>query len=243
MGRDHVDFVNAEEVPAEAVLDGAFAGTTRRLLSRDERSGAETAIVLIPAGWSGDLRVLDGPLELIALDGDVQLGGRTVPRDGWARAPQPRALGTLSSASDVAVLAMTDPTGPADGTLAIVDVAVEPWSVAARGGPEGITVKRLHDGATVSFMAHQRAGYRTGPEFHECPEELYVLGGDVTGRFGTMTRGSYFWRPEYVTHGPYSSEHGLTCFVRGHGDIVAHWIDDADATVEDNRAYAAALSR
>jgi hypothetical protein len=56
-----------------------------------------------------------------------------------------------------------------------------------------------------------------------------------------MTVGSYFWRPEYVTHGPYWSEAGLLTFVRGHGDIVAHWIEDPDSTVEDSRASKAAL--
>jgi hypothetical protein len=68
-----------------------------------------------------------------------------------------------------------------------------------------------------------------------------VLTGDVAGRPGKMTVGSYFWRPEYVTHGPYWSEAGLLTFVRGHGDIVAHWIEDPDSTVEDSRASKAAL--
>src|SRR5262249_5663052 len=74
-------------------------------------------------------------------------------------------------------------------------------------------------------------------------EELFVLEGDVTGKAGTMTRGSYFWRPEYVTHGPYRSEAGLLCFLRGHGELHAHWIENEHATVADNRAYAARLGR
>ena len=56
-----------------------------------------------------------------------------------------------------------------------------------------------------------------------------------------MTAGSYFWRPEFITHGPYWSESGLLTFVRGHGDIYAHWIENADATTDENRAHAAAL--
>ena len=56
-----------------------------------------------------------------------------------------------------------------------------------------------------------------------------------------MRGGSYFWRPEYITHGPYRSDEGMVCFVRGHGDIVALWIDRADTTVEENRAYAETL--
>ena len=76
---------------------------------------------------------------------------------------------------------------------------------------------------------------------HDLERVGELLAGDVEGRAGKMTAGSYFWRPEYITHGPYWSESGLLTFVRGHGDIVAHWIEDPDSTVEDNRAYLAAL--
>jgi hypothetical protein len=64
-----------------------------------------------------------------------------------------------------------------------------------------------------------------------------VLEGDWVGRRGRMSAGSYFWRPEFVTHGPYRSEVGALCLVRGHGRLLANWIDDPNATPEQNRLW------
>jgi len=241
MAREHNDFINAGDISPETTAIGPFAGAGKRMLSHDSESAAETAILLLPPGWSGDLRGLEGTLELVILAGEVRLGQHLMEREGWARAPRPAVLGTLSTTSGAEILAMTDPTAHDDGDPVIVDVRSMPWQHRRRSGPDAITIKPLYNGATISFIAHQRAQSETGPEFHECPEELYVLSGDVTGRYGTMRSGSYFWRPEYITHGPYRSESGMVCLVRGHGDIVAHWIDRADATVDENKAYAEKL--
>lgn len=241
MAREHRDFINASAIAWEAVPDGPFAGAARRGLSADRETGAQTAVVRLPAGWSAEARELDGALELLSLRGEVTLAGRTVPDGGWARM-HASAAAPMACAGGAEILVMTDPAPAGASDAVVVDVRGTPWGEARRGGPGAILVKPLADGPIVSFVARQRPGSTTGAEFHECPEELYVLDGDVTGRYGTMTAGSYFWRPEYITHGPYSSDAGLVCFVRGHGAIFAHWIDDADATVEQNRAYAATLS-
>jgi hypothetical protein len=241
VSREHNDFVDAGELHEEAVTDGPFAGARRRLLSRDEGSGAETALLSFEPGFSSELRGVDGPLELLVVAGELHLGASAIPREGWARTPRAGELGALSARTSAQALVMTDPSAPPEGDARIVDVRALPWRAGVRGGPTGIAVKTLHEGTIVSLVTANVARYHSGPEFHECPEELYVIEGDVTGRNGTMTAGSYFWRPEFITHGPYWSESGLLTFLRGHGDIYAHWIDDADATVEQNRAYAEVL--
>jgi len=241
VSREHNDFIDAGDLHEAEVAEGPFAGAYKRLLSLDEGSGAETALLRFEAGWSSELRGLDGPLELLALRGELRLGDVAVPGEGWARAPRAGALGALSAPGAAEALVMTDPAAAPEGEAEIVDVRKLPWKGGVRGGPGGIAVKTLYEGTTVSLVIANVARYQSGPEFHECPEELFVIAGDVTGRHGTMTDGSYFWRPEFITHGPYWSEEGLLTFVRGHGDIYAHWMDNADATVEANRAYAAAL--
>jgi hypothetical protein len=241
LSRAHNDFVDAGAVREEVVTDGPFAGSRSRLLSRDEGSGAETALLSFAPGWSSDLRGLEGPLELLVVGGELRLGERAIPPEGWARAPHARDLGALSALTSSAALVMTDPSAPPEGEATVVDVRAMPWRAGVRGGPGGIAVKTLHEGATVSLLIANVPRYGSGAEFHECPEELFVLAGDVSGRAGTMTAGSYFWRPEFITHGPYWSESGLLTFVRGHGDIYAHWIENADATIDENRAHAAAL--
>lgn len=241
MGRRHVDFIESGDVAEVTVAEGPFAGAHRRTLSRDEDTGAETALLTCPAGWEADLSGLDGSLELLARSGAARLGDVEVPLEGWARAPRAAAAGTLATPDGAELLVMTDPGGE-DGEIVAHDVRGSGWVQGVRGGPGGIAVKVLHEGATVSMIIANVPRYRSGPEFHDCPEELFVIEGDVEGRAGKMTRGSYFWRPAFITHGPYWSETGLLTLVRGHGDLVAYWIEDADATVEDNRAHLAARS-
>jgi hypothetical protein len=230
MGRKHVDFIELADIGEAEQPGGAF----KRTLSRDETTGAETVVLRCPAGWSAEF---SGSVELLVLAGSATLGDTEVPLEGWARAPRATTLATPDGAE---LLLMADPD-PAEGEIAVYDLRGTPWVQGVRGGPGGIAVKVLHEGATVSMIIANVPRYWSGAEFHDCPEELFVLAGDVEGRAGKMTAGSYFWRPEYITHGPYWSESGLLTFVRGHGDIVAHWIEDPDSTVEDNRAYLAAL--
>lgn len=238
MSRTHRDFIDLDAVEETPLHDGPFAGAVRRLLSRDEETGAETTVLTCPAGWSADVGALAGSLELLSLSGTVRIDGTVVPVEGWARVPNAAALRELTTPDGAAeLIVMSDPTDSSEGETAIVDVREMAWRQGIRGGPGGIGVKTLHEGQTVSLVIANVPRYLSGPEFHDCPEELFVLAGDVTGRAGEMRRGSYFWRPEYITHGPYWSEGGLHTFVRGHGDIVAHWIEDADATVDQNREY------
>jgi len=234
MSRPHRDFVDLADIE-ETTPEGPFAGASKRSLSLDGDTGAETAVLTLPAGWSAGLSACEGSLELLSLDGAVTLGGEPVPEHGWARAPIAGEAGELSAPNGAELLVMTDPTAAPEAELTILDVRALPWQQGVRGGPGGVAVKTLYEGSTISLVIGNIPRYWSGAEFHSCPEELYVLEGDVTGSAGAMTVGSYFWRPEWITHGPYWSETGLLTFVRGHGDLVAHWIGDPGSTVEQNR--------
>ena len=239
--REHVDFVRSGDVAAESIAEGLLAGATRRLLSEDLETGDWTAIVELPAGFRVDAGSGSGSLELLVVEGEVVVGGQRLGAVGWARAGSAVDLGAIASAGGAYLLWMTGPA--TDQAARIVDTEALPWSAGSHGGPPGIAAKVLAEEAPVSLVVANVPRYDSGPEFHECPEELFVLEGDVTGKAGTMTRGSYFWRPEYITHGPYRSESGLLCFLRGHGELHAHWIENEHATVEQNRAHAATLRR
>lgn len=242
MSRVHNDFIESRHLE-EVECEGPLSGASRRTLSQDDGSGAETSVLRLPAGWAADLSGLTGSIELLLLSGELKTAAGVVPGEGWLRAPVAAALGRVQASSEVEMLFMPDPSATSEGQVQIIDVRAVPWLAGVRGGPGGIAVKTLSDGPVVSLIIANVPRYGSGAEFHECPEELFVIAGDVRGTHGTMTAGSYFWRPEYITHGPYWSESGLLTFVRGHGDIYAHWIEDPESTVEDNMAYVAALAR
>jgi ChrR-like protein with cupin domain len=239
--REHVDFVRAGEIPPEAISDGPLAGASRRLLSHDPETEEWTAVVELPGGFTADVAADGGSLELLVVDGEILFGGTRLGPLGWARAGSVEALGPIGSQAGAEVLWMTGDAN--EQAPRIVDTQALPWSSGSHGGPPGIAAKVLAESEPVSLVVANVPRYDSGPEFHECPEELFVLDGDVTGKAGTMTAGSYFWRPEYITHGPYRSEAGLLCFLRGHGDLHAHWIENEKSTVDENKAYAAALRR
>jgi hypothetical protein len=242
MARPHLDFIETEDVEAELIGEGGWFGAWQRVLSVDSQSGASTAVLECHPGWSADLTAESGLLEVFVIDGDVIANGQRLGRGGYVRAEEASQVHGLQALSHVHLLVLLDPSYEPPGgpqPVRLIDTELLPYLGGARGGPAGIAVKLLNDDESrgpVSLIASNVARYGSGPEFHSCPEELFVLGGDVTGKAGTMTTGSYFWRPEFVNHGPYWSETGLIVFLRGFGDLYAYWHTDADATPDENRA-------
>lgn len=242
MAREHNDFIETEEVEEEYVQEGPWFGSIRRELSYDDQTGASTAVHDCHPLWGADLSIEAGLLEVYVVEGDVVANGQRLGRGGYIRAEDATQVTELKAISGARLIVMHEPGYEPPGgaqPVKILDTELMPWQHATLGGPAGITVKMLHaelERGPLCLLAANVARYGSGPEFHSCPEELYVLGGDVTGRNGTMTAGSYFWRPEFINHGPYWSETGLLVLLRGHGDLYAYWHDDADATPEQNRA-------
>jgi hypothetical protein len=220
-------------------------GATRRLLSQDDETRASTAVLDCPAGWTTGLLGAEALLEVLVVDGELDVAGETLPRTGYIRVERGLDVGGLAAPRGAQLLVMEDPAAEPRGEDPIVlDAGKLPWTSSKHGGPAGIANKELWaagpKGPVTKLIANVPL-YWSGPEFHECVEEFYVLQGDVTGRAGTMTAGAYVWRLPYMNHGPYWSEGGLALLLRGHGELYAHWHDDPDATPEQNREYAARL--
>ena len=43
-------------------------------------------------------------------------------------------------------------------------------------------------------------------ESHPVVQECFILNGEIEGNCGTMVKGSYFWRPRDILHGPYGTK-------------------------------------
>lgn len=253
MSRPHVDFVAAPAVPLLPVGSGPLAGSAQRLLSEDTGSGAFTALAAWPAG-------LGSLVELFVVGGKLSANGKPAPEGAYVRIPAGTAVATVTAAVDCDVLVMAEaPLEPAardarqagddagraavvgGAELLVVDSEALPWiGEAWEGCLPGFALKALwtdESAGPTLLLVGNVPRFGSGPEFHECPEELFVLEGDWTSRAGLMGRWGYFWRPELISHGPYRSETGSLCLVRGHGHLVANWMDDPDATPEQNRAW------
>lgn len=76
-------------------------------------------------------------------------------------------------------------------------------------------------------------------EFFDTVEELFQIVGDTTLRnSGRMDSGSYFWRPPYITHRPFSSEQGGIMYLYTDCKLVNYFTDDPEQPPAANVAQA-----
>ena len=225
MSRPHIEFIDALAVERVPITEGPFAGAEQRMLSEDADGGGDsTALVHLPAGWSGDLSFSARPTEIFVLDGGLTVGGSGCEPGVYAFVPARHTEAKVTSPGGCAALVMIEPEGAPGGDLTIVDSNDMPWASPPADGPvpQGIVVKRLRiapESGDVSWVAAVVPGWRESrAEVHETIEECLMLKGDILlGRRGVMGPGSYFWRQPLVEHGPMFSLNGGLFFFRSKG--------------------------
>ena len=224
MGRPHIEFIQAFDVAEEAIAEGPFAGTRRRLLSEDDESGAWTCLLSFPADWSGSLEGYGRPVEAFVLSGELSLDGAPLGPSIYGFAPSGQSP-ALAAIEETLAIVMADDEGDApDGEVAIVDPGDVAWAPigAESGMPPGIVYKPLRideERGDWSYMVACAPYWQSHQaEVHPTVQEGFTLRGDVLdGDFGIMGRGDYFWRPGMVPHGPMFSHHGGLFFFRTKG--------------------------
>ena len=224
MARPHIEFIESGAVPLEEVVGGAFAGASRRLLSEDDETGAWTGIVALPARFSGDLGSLGRPVELFGLREEVVVEDKAVGEGVYAYVPSGgnRSLTAKASAD---VLVMVEAEAPASGDgVEVTATSTMRWAPPGLDAdvPPGIVIKLLRvdpESGDWTWVAGVAPGWQEErAEIHPTVEECLMLRGDILlGTRGTMTSGSYFWRPGMVEHGPMFSRDGGLFFFRTKG--------------------------
>lgn len=258
MSRPHVELINESEVQASALLaTGWPAGAQMQVLSSDPDSGAVTGILRLAAGYRRPPGALAADTELLVLSGAVRIGGMLRGIGYYEYDPAGAAQDSWIVAESCEMLFLArrgrpdfdaDPGGVADdGARVQLETEAMPWEATPiPGPPSGLMLKPLRaDPATGEMSAlwshpsrFPADGQYPGLEFHECVEESYCLGGDMwIGTSGTMVAGSYFWRPPFVSHGPFYSRNGSLTFVYFDGPLVNHLMDAPGRTPEQNRRW------
>ncbi|MBT8445917.1 MAG: cupin domain-containing protein [Gammaproteobacteria bacterium] len=252
MGREHVEFVQAQALPWEEQWPYP-EGATVKILSRDTGTGAASTIIRYPAGWSAPAGALGAAEELFVLDGELTLGDRTYRQDcyaylpaGHARAPaaaengavvltffdrEPEWLGAAASESDPS----TDEAS--SDAIPFLDAFEVPWECGEMDpayADVGLRWKILRFDAArndcsmlIMTPPHMHPSDWRGPqEVHDCVEEMFLISGDFLSNVGLMCDGAYFWRPPGIAHGPYGSRAGNLTFIRTLGNpLENNWTD------------------
>lgn len=254
MARKHVEVISQHDVSAEEFRDvGWPAGAQLKTLSLDDTTGALTGVLQLGPGYRRPVGSLAGACEVLVLSGAIRIGADLrgfgyyeynpagAVQEDWV---VPEWCELLFMARHQAPHFTPSPgaTPTTDGRIRI-DTETTPWEeTPIPGPPPGLVLKPLRIDAETGEMAalwshpsrFPADGQYTSLEFHECVEESYCLSGDMwIGTSGTMTEGSYFWRPPYVSHGPFYSRTGSLTYVYFDGQLVNH-LHDVVRTPEEN---------
>lgn len=252
MSRGHVELVHAPEI-AERELPalGWPREAGARVLSADEETEALTAILRLPAGWRRRVGHIAAETEWLLLEGSLQVG-ETLRGFGYYQYDPAGATHEPWETDTGATLLLFardgrpdfKPGPGPDGVTGRIELDTEamPWQVSPiPGPPEGNLLKILrHVEATgeMSVLCSSTPQWdHPRLEFHDCAEEIYLIEGDHwLGNSGTMTDGSYLWRPPFVTHGPFYSRDGGLMFVHTPSALVNHMPEHAGCTPAQNLA-------
>lgn len=255
--RGWVELVHAPELPWEPAHGENWpVGAEVKVLSRDESSGALTGIVRLPEGYRRGAGHHEGATEYLVLSGGLRVGRALRGRGYYGYSPSGTNQEPWVSDEGAELLFMARDSTPdfvpkpgivrEDAGQIQLDTARIPWMITpVEGPPPGICVKLLRHveetGELAALIANVPQFDYPKLEFHDCIEEIFCVSGDIwLGNAGAMRPGSYLWRPPYITHGPFYSEHGSVLFLWVDETLVNHFVDDPRSSREENRRRAQA---
>jgi hypothetical protein len=256
MAREHVEIVHTPQIAAgDLPADGWPAGVTCKVLSRDPDDGSLTGVVSLPAGYRRPEGHIPVGSEFIVLSGSLRIGDRICEKGFYEYSPAgaTHEPWTVDEGCEFVLLATEGapefvPEAGSDGSDGRIrkDTERMPWTVTPiPGPPPGLFLKVLRQveetGEAVFICGIVPRYDYPLIEFHDCAEEAFQLAGDIRmGTSGLMRPGSYFWRPPYVTHGPFYSRGGMVALITIDSPLINHYVDDPRRSVEENRAEALA---
>lgn len=241
MARPYVKKLYSEEVPLVGwSLDG-FGEASVRPLSADPESGAATELLELPPGWRAPAGSFAAGLELLVLDGPLEVGEFRLGRFNYSYLPAGAAAGPWLAPEGARVLWM--PEGRLDfeagaasrpGTrlglwIPQIDSSAMPWQPTLTPGfPIGAMRKTMRidpdsgAGSWILGMLPQVRDPRR--EIHPTAEEAFTLVGESVSDRGLSRPGEYFWRPPFIPHGPFATEVGVMTFFRTDGPLRTDYI-------------------
>lgn len=246
MPRPWIEFVQSQRLP-ESVGDlGLFERpVASRILSIDPEDGSASLLIRLSDGQalpqvdpSRDEELLVTAGALRSEDGDWDLGRMQYRCRAAGDVQRP----ALVASGPTAVISLIGPPRaggsrePARSSGPVVDLVRAPWQATFTPGlTPGAARKDLrvdpHDGSQTWILGTLPMRFGTRAEWHPVVEEMMLISGVLTGPFGTMHPGAYFWRPPFEPHGPFGSETGTVLFFRTVGGPLETTFSDEEVEV------------
>lgn len=259
MTRPQTENLNAFDIePSSWSAPGLPDGLQARRLNEDPDSGALSAVIHIPKGWTRtesasccadqDLFLMEGALE--SGDDLLQSGAfcfypSGVVQPPWTAKENCTAFVIFNNAPEYSKTTTSDLNAKTDQTVAALDTWTMDWfDPLAASKPSvafhpGIFVKVLRsdpETGTSTHLAGLMPGwFQEGIEVHPVREESIIISGDVNiatvdGKPGyTCSVGGYYSRPPGIPHGPLSSKNGNVGLVHTEGLLGIDYQTDDNA--------------
>ncbi len=260
MARQHIEPYDERDTPFRRLtLPGFPRGTHYKTLSVDAESGACSLILELETGWSRPAGFSYTEMELFVLDGRILVGQESWEpgRYLWVpagvslpamRVPRSARLLVFYNYGEPSFVASPeDPRGAfRDGVLTLDTYNGMQWNPVVRKAPgvaPGCMTKVLRvDPVTkaCTFLYCMTPNYwQDNISYHDCSEESYhIWGTSWMMQFGYLPTGGYFWRPPYINHGAFASEHGCIALGRTDAELFNYFHFDPWTDIEQNRRRA-----
>ena len=237
--RPHVEVIqDTDYIWHKAELYGGEGEARERRLSVDEEDGSSSLTIEFLTDWGRPGGVHHADTEWYVLNGEMNYGGKTFTAGGYVQVPKGVVADYIKFTAGTTVLHFRE-FGDAG-----YDIGAERWStcrpdeqvtteqttdrdfdpVPTAGPMPGLVIKYLHVDATTGFysrLVRANEGWADHRlAHHPCYEEAYQTSGLMTYNFGTITEGSYFFRPARVKHGHFvSMDGGAVWLLRSDGEL------------------------
>ena len=250
--RGHQELIHSadvEPIPLGDVASGWPDGATIRVLSRNPETGALSGILRVPRGYQRPAGHLAADTEYLVLSGWIRIGDELRTWGWYEWGPAGSGFDAWDVLDDAELLFMPRTAAPdftadeapngREGRISIDSEQLEWGGSTTKNRPAYARFKLLRQVEETG----ERSGLLTGPagsehpkiEFHDCVEEMYKVVGDTwLANSGTMEAGSYFWRPPYLTHGPFRSATGGISWLYTDKTLINFFVDDEASTPEQN---------
>jgi hypothetical protein len=261
MARPHIEpFVDRDVHFKKMTLPGFPRGMQYKTLSLDPDTGACTMTVQFDGGYKQPPSISLSDMELFVMEGGLKVGEQNCGPGYYFFAPRGVSLPAISTRQGCLALLMyndrepniiesdQDETGAnRSGLIQVASYDDMSWQVPTLfpQTASGCLLKILRfDEKThaMTFLYTMTPGFQQDNiSYHDCAEEAYHIWGDSwMMQFGNLPTGGYFWRPAYINHGAFASDHGILGFGRTDGELHNHFHFNPWTNPEENLERAAA---
>ena len=262
MARPHIEpFVDRDVVFKKMRLPGFSLGMSYKMLSMDNETGACTMTTQLDSGYSQPPGFSWSEWEMIVIEGELQLAGRTARKGHYFYVPAGYAMPAISSEKGALALMMFNTGEPSlveatdhhplcqtnlyHDVDSFMDIPWAPGNVVKPSVASGVMIKLLNFNpisyAMTFLYCMTPAFYQDNISYHDCAEESYHLWGTSwMMQFGEVPTGGYFWRPAYINHGAFASEFGCIALGRVDSKLFNYFHYNPWSTPVENQKRAAA---